>query len=266
MPVKPIVKKSDLDQFYTKDYIAELCFNTLSKYTHEDSIFLEPSVGKGAFYNLLPNRKIGYEIDNNCMLSGVIIQDFLSVSLNIPREKLIIVGNPPFGSRNNLTNAFIKKSIELGDVVAFILPNVYRKATMQKVFPNDYSLVENIILPANAFLLNEKDYHVPCCFQIWIKNHTINLRESVKEPVTTEDFIFEKTGNYFLFGAAPSKIIGKDQVNKNNRGYYITPKTENVLDSIRNINWNKYALSSVNGNVSWFSKQMIIEIYNDNTQ
>ncbi len=265
MPVKPIVKKSNLDQFYTKAEVAELCTKSLSKYTNENSIFLEPSVGTGSFYNMLPIRKVGYEIDPNCSLEGVWIKDFLSVeSLLFSKELLVIVGNPPFGSRNKLTNAFIKKSIELSDIVAFILPNVYRKETMQRVFSVDFSLVEDIDLPKNSFLLDEKEYHVPCCFQIWIKQYPINLRESIKENSYTEDFIFEKTGNYFIFGAAPSKIILREQVTKNNRGYYLTPKIEKVIDNLRNINWNNYALSSVNGNVSWFTKQMIIGIYNDN--
>ncbi len=266
MPVKPITKKSELDQFYTKIDIAQLCLDRLYLYTNDESIFLEPAAGDGSFYNLLPVRKVGYEIDSNCSLEGVWIQDFLTVESNFPRELLVIVGNPPFGSRNKLTNAFIKKSIELGDIVAFILPNVYRKETMQRIFPQDYSLVESIILPKDSFLLDGEEYHVPCCFQIWIKNHSTNLRESIKEQAYTEDFIYEKTGNYFIFGAAPSKIIPREEVNKNNRGYYFTPKTENVIDRLRNINWNNYALSSVNGNVSWFTKQMIIEIYNDNTK
>lgn len=265
MPVKPIVKKSNLDQFYTKIEVAQLCMDYLYFYTNEDSIFLEPSVGAGSFYNLLPFRKVGYEIDTNCSLNGVWIKDFLSVeSLLFPKKLLVIVGNPPFGSRNKLTNAFIKQSVKFSNIVAFILPNVYKKETMQRVFPADFSLVEDINLPKNSFLLDGKEYHVPCCFQIWIKNYPINLRESVKEKSYTEDFIFKKTGNYFIFGAAPSKIILREQVTSNNRGYYLTPKTEKVIDNLRNINWNNYALSSVNGNVSWFTKQMIIGIYNHN--
>lgn len=77
MPISPIIKKSNLDQFYTKTDIAELCFNHVKKYSNSNSVFLEPATGDGSFYNILPENKIGYEIDENCSLSEVIIQDFL---------------------------------------------------------------------------------------------------------------------------------------------------------------------------------------------
>ena len=51
---------NNLDQFYTNDNIAEKYFEILkSKININDyDYYLEPSAGKGAFYKLLPNKKI----------------------------------------------------------------------------------------------------------------------------------------------------------------------------------------------------------------
>ena len=55
-------KKNKLDQYFTKRYIAEKLFektkNVISQYEKiEKYTWLEPSVGEGCFYDLLPTNK-----------------------------------------------------------------------------------------------------------------------------------------------------------------------------------------------------------------
>ncbi len=62
--------KNSLDQFYTKETIAKLCWghlvDTISSIGKniDELFFLEPSAGKGAFYKLMPEHKyIGMDIE-----------------------------------------------------------------------------------------------------------------------------------------------------------------------------------------------------------
>ena len=98
------------DQFFTPEKISVYCFNVLKdklkelSVNEDDYLFLEPSAGDGAFYKILPeNKRIGLDIEPK--LDGIIKQDFLT--WNPKNNKLISVGNPPFGLRGNLALRFI---------------------------------------------------------------------------------------------------------------------------------------------------------------
>ncbi len=66
--------QNPLDQFYTKETIAKLCWNHLVEtisFSMNKNInklfFLEPSAGKGAFYKLMPEqRRIGIDLEPKC--------------------------------------------------------------------------------------------------------------------------------------------------------------------------------------------------------
>lgn len=258
MPKNKIIKKDELDRFYTNPKIAKECIDICINLIGNNNIFVEPSAGNGSFYLQLPENKIGVDIYPAC--DGVIQHDWLTYDFP---EDCVVIGNPPFGSRNLLTNKFITHATKKCSVVAFILPSVYRKESMQRIFTTEWSLIHDQVLPTNSFLLDDAVYHVPCVFQIWEKNSKLpNLRESVKTKKTTKDFVFtnEQNANYFIFGAAPHKVVDRDTVNSNNRGYWIRCVDE-VKKRLTDINWKQYGLSSVNGGVSWFSKQQIIDIY-----
>lgn len=262
MPKIKIQKKSIHDKFYTKPYVAQICYDKVSYYFSNNDFLIEPSAGSGSFSNIMRNPMVAYDLvpeNSNIIMGNWFDQD-------VPHNS-VIIGNPPFGTRNELTNKFIMHGITKAKCVAFILPMVYKKETMQKVFPQNWKLVEEWILPNDSFTINTVDYHVPCVFQIWINQDRYdisynNIRESSKEKLKTSDFDFVKKdeANYFIFGAAPAKIIKPDLVSTNNRGYYIKCD-DTVVNKIINIDWNKYSLSSVNGGVSWFTKQQIINAY-----
>jgi|SRR5690625_3543644 len=256
-------QKDPLDRFYTKPSVALMCVNKVLKIVSEDDTFTEPSAGSGNFLELLPRKtRKGYDIDP-CH-QEVVEADYLTTS---PPEG-VVVGNPPFGKRNSLTKAFIKHSLS-ADMIAFILPSVFRKETLQRVFPANWKLIEDIALPDNSFVFEGGSYHVPCVFQIWVdKEGTYggvgeDLRESSKETKTTTDFTFtsKKDGEWFQFGASPSRIILAKEVDKNNRGYYIKDASQEVLDTLRAIPWKEVALSSVSGGVAWFTKTQIVDAY-----
>ena len=263
MPKKPIKPKDPLDRFYTNPEVAELCYNKLLPYIIPTDLLIEPSGGNGSFFSLMRNPKIAYDLDPQH--PDIIKADFLKQE--IPKN-CIIIGNPPFGTRNKLSKAFIRHCIPHAKTIAFILPKVFQKETVQKVFPRQYHLVLDYTLPKNAFHLNGNEYSIPTTFQIWTRTQsTINLRKSVQPKQTTTDFIFTNhNATHFIFGAAPNKIIKPEEVQPNNRGYYIQSNVENIEEVFKNIDWKSYGLSSVSGNVAWFSKQEIIDAYVINNQ
>lgn len=265
MPKNKIVKKDILDRFYTNPTVAKQCYEVALQYIPDGIVLVEPSAGSGSFYNLLRSPKIGYDL---CpQIDSIIGGDWFNQSFD---DDIFSIGNPPYGERNKLTDEFIKHCIKNNSIgIAFILPMVYRKETKQTIFPSDWALVEDIDLPHNSFILDNLPYHIPATFQVWLKDYSLrNLRESIKTKNNTTDFKFvKKTENpdYFIFGAAPHKVIVPSEVNDNNRGYYIKSNINAISDTFLNIDWKKYSLSSVNGGVSWFTKQQIIDAYVNET-
>jgi hypothetical protein len=265
MPKNKIIKKDNFDKFYTKPEISVLCYERLLPYI-KDELIIEPSAGNCSFYNIIRDPKIGYDILPEC--PNIIKENWFNV---VVPDDCIILGNPPFGNRNDLSKKFIIHSLNNAKCIAFILPMVFKKETLQSIFPDNWILVDYFDLPVNSFTLNNVDYHVPTVFQIWInKNKYENiyndLRESIKPEIIIDDFAFTTDidkSDYFIFGAAPYKIIQKQDVTKNNRGYYIINNTNDLISRFNEIDWKKYSLSSVNGGVSWFTKKQILFAYYD---
>ena len=91
-----------LDQYFTNKELAKYLLAKTNDVIaqHEGSAdgywWLEPSVGEGCFFDLLPcRRRIGVDI---CPLRDDIVQcDYLQYPL--PDKKIIVIGNPPFGHR-----------------------------------------------------------------------------------------------------------------------------------------------------------------------
>jgi len=260
MPISKIVKKHELDKFYTKTEVAKICIEKLVPYI-SDQVLIEPSAGNGAFSKQIECRAYDVAPDD----PSIIKQDYLKSPALV--GEVCVFGNPPFGRRNDLCKAFIKHSLGVR-TIAFILPCVFEKSTYQKTFPPEWFLVENLELPKNSFLLNNTEYHVPCVFQIWIKDWTgNNLRKPIINRISTDDFTIvgkNEKSDLFVFGAAPNKFIHPTQVNEKNRGYYlaITPgSVEDVKHNLSRIDWKNFGKSSVNGGVFWLTKTEFIEAY-----
>lgn len=261
MPVKKIQKKCINDKFYTKSEVSDNCIAIMQEFIPDGVLFIEPSAGSGSFSSKIQCYAYDIEPENE----NIQKQDFLLLE-NQFQGQICVFGNPPFGERNHLTNSFIRKSIDIGArYIAFILPSVYKKFTMQKVFPSEWSLITEYTLPDNSFVLNSVPYHVPCVFQIWERNSELpNLRE-VRQPSECSDFSFgnRSDSDIFVFGAAPTKIIRPDEVLPTNRGYFLKSKVDikELCDKIASVDWKAAARSSVSGGVAWFSRDEFVKHY-----
>lgn len=168
--------KIDLDKYYTSVELSKHCIDKTYEIIGKENItdIIEPSAGNGSFS--LQLDCLSYDISPEH--ESIVNQDYLE--LDIPYNKgRLIIGNPPFGSRMSLAQKFYKKSVELGDYIAFILP------ISQLWNPN--SLFEfELIYSEDLGKQKYSDRNLHCCFNIYrrsekgILKRPKNKLESVK--------------------------------------------------------------------------------------
>lgn len=159
------------DQFYTCAPTAQLCIEkvrALALASRPDAIFIEPSAGAGAFYDLLPEgQRIGLDIEPRH--PSVQEQDFLAYEppAQMTSRPVIVVGNPPFGRNSSLAVKFVNKAATMADIVAFILPKTFQKSSTVRRLDPRLHLVEEHDLPVDSFIFEGQPWDVSCVFQIW---------------------------------------------------------------------------------------------------
>ena len=273
--ISNFINEKTKDQFYTSKYIAEYCYNILldflKKFQIDESLykFIEPSVGCGCFYNLLPiDRRLGIDIDPKIKDRNIINKDYLSYKpIN---KKNIVIGNPPFGLRGNLALRFINHSYKFADVVAFVLPKLFNSDGKGKAKDRvkGYKLAYSENLPLNSFEYpNGKKVSVATIFQIWTKVNVDKIKFIKRETCKSFIKIYSLSN-----GSTPSSIRNKNMLYKcdvylpstcfskmgaysnfdelpNKRGYGVVfLKNKNILKNIfyNKINWKKEAFLSTN--------------------
>jgi hypothetical protein len=252
-----------LDKYYTRSDVAATCSEVLqkvidvSKYT-----WVEPSAGSGAFlfdyvteaYDLVPEHP------------SVVKKDWFDVTIN---TKHGLIGNPPFGKRNKLSKAFIKKAVE--DVncecIAFVLPAVYNKHTLQKVFPDNWKLISNTTLDAQSFTFENDSYSIPSVFQVWVKESSLPCQRAVeRKDFSNKHFSIcsKESGELFVMGASCNTVKYPNDVLPTNRGYYLQTNSltvEELKSNIESVNWK--GLSSAKGGVAWLTKTEFMNQYEE---
>ena len=203
------LKRNIIDKFYTKKTIVNQCITILQNHINitDKTLIIEPSAGNGAFVDAIV--KLGsYQIfiDKEPEDERIERMDYFEMDIDFEGEydKIIVLGNPPFGRQSGIAKKFIKKSVEYADVIGFILPRSFRKESMQKVFPLNWHLMEDILLEENSFLLDGEDYDVNCVFQIWEKKDCNRVHNKPEEPIgwhfvkkdEQPDFSFRRVGVY----------------------------------------------------------------------
>jgi hypothetical protein len=199
---------STLELFYTKPEIALLCYQKVKEHLNlsNNDFFIEPSAGTGEFIKLIKNDfPNNTAFDINPRQEYIKQINFLDVDLDeyVNYNKIHIIGNPPFGRQSSLAKKFIKKCIKYVDSISFILPNSFKKESMNKVFGSKFHLVYQFEIPHNSFyLVNNKDHNVPTIFQIWEKRLINRSFIPITEPIgykyvsksDNPDFSFRRVG------------------------------------------------------------------------
>lgn len=203
-----------LDKFYTKEEVAEKCVSFLREKIpiSEDSIFLEPAAGNGAFLKFFKNY---IALDISPENEKIIKQDFFTYETSL--KNLITIGNPPFGRRSKTAIDFFNHASKFSEVIAFIVPVSFMKWSVQKQLNTDFKLVDYLYLEPNSFLDREKEYSIRTVFQLWKKESSVDKRLKKAPPIKHKDF------QIWQYNATPSavKVIDEDwEIATYRQGYH----------------------------------------------
>ncbi|AAT27581.1 type II DNA methylase [[Mycoplasma] mobile] len=272
------MKNNKLDQFYTNpkivDSLLKIVFDLFYSLRNDQSqyTFIEPSAGSGNFIDGL--YKLGVDIKKNVRAFDIdpknnsIIEkkDFFDVNfneMNLNKKKTVTIGNPPFGKKGDLALKFLNKSLEHSGIVAFILPKIFNRYLTQSKVKNDSKLIFQQNIDSNSFLVNDREYNVNCCFQIWIspevKVSISNLRlEKQIKALTSDvelfvhnntketlkyfdkkkynwDFAVHRQGYYDY----NKKIINPKKLIQNRQYLFIKCKNEEIKQYVEKIDFSK---------------------------
>lgn len=168
---------------------------------------MEPSAGDGAFlephddvvsFDLAPDSERTLHPDQvgfNTEGRGSLDQTFLQIIKEEVGDgrNILTIGNPPFGKRSDLAVQFVNEYLDVGGVVAFVIPTTFRKWSVQKRIRSDARLIANWHVPATAFRLPDgTPYKIRCVFQVWSirpeEHRHSNLRLTASPPTKHPDF------------------------------------------------------------------------------
>lgn len=258
--------KLHLDKYYTSKELAEYCINKTFEIIGRGNIkeIIEPSAGSGSFSNQIENC-IAYDIEPEG--ENIIKQDFLELGLEYKQGRLII-GNPPYGARNTLSVQFFKKSIQIADYIAFILP-ISQLNNNQQMY--EFDLIHSEDLGEQIYT----DRKVHCCFNIYKRpkdklNDKPNCK--LKDVIITEVRLGKKiVEDYDLRICAWGASIGKEVKEGNSfaKEFYIKiyniKNKDRIIHILKNVDWVKeYAMTATPNLLQWqvykYIKEQIPEI------
>ena len=229
-----------LDKYYTDKLIAKWCIDKTLKIIGNENIseIIEPSAGDGSFSYQI--NCIAYDIAPES--NNIIMQDYLELNINYLKGRLII-GNPPFGLRMNLAQKFFKKSIEIADYIAFILP-ISQLNNTSSMFEFD------LVFSEDLGKINFSDRKLHCCFNIYERpQNGLNRKQSDKlndiaiirqDAKNYNNLNFDLRMCYWGNGSA-GKILQEGESYSGE--YKIQIKNlelkEKIIEVLSNIDWKK---------------------------
>ena len=152
--------KIENDKYYTPVDLAKYCIGKTFEIIGKENItdIIEPSAGNGSFSNQLDCTAYDLYPEGN----NIIKQDYLKLDLPY-KEGRLIIGNPPYGTANNLSVQFYKQAIKQGDYISFILP-ISQFNNNQKMYEFDLVYSEDL---GEQLYSNRK---IRCCLNIFKRN------------------------------------------------------------------------------------------------
>ena len=260
--------KLHLDKYYTPIELAKYCIDKTYKVIGKENIseVIEPSAGNGSFSNHIKDC-IAYDIEPES--DGIVKQDFLQLEIPYKQGRLII-GNPPFGRCLNLAQKFFKKSVQIADYVAFILP-ISQLDNSQSFY--EFDLIHSEDLGKQIY----SDREVHCCFNIYKRpKDKLNSKPNYKlkditvyEKKRTGNDTFPNNYDFAICGWGAS--IGKEI---NYKGQYANEKyivihnekyKTQIIDLLKKVNWiEEFKMTATPNLCQWqvykYIKEQIPEI------
>jgi hypothetical protein len=256
------------DRFYTRVETARLCIqkvNALPLFRWPNALFLEPSAGAGAFLDLLPEEsRLGLDIEPKH--PEVIEQDFLGYELpeGLAHRPVIVVGNPPFGRNSSLAVKFINKAATLADVVAFILPKTFQKASTIRRIDRRLHLLEEHPLPSHSFIFEGLPWDVSCVFQIWERR--AELRVDGAGLFTHDDFQFVKRSEADFairrVGRSAGIVLREFASYSRTSHHFVKARdSERVIRTLNSVDWSE--VRSRTAGIPCVGKEEVVRLYSE---
>ena len=248
--MKTGLKRETIDKFYTSSTIVNKCMELIKEKINiqETDLCIEPSAGNGSFINSIKSVFNNYKFyDLEPENDEITKKDYLKYDYNTinkePNSKVHIIGNPPFGRQSSMAIKFIKKSCEYGDSVSFILPKSFKKDSLKKRWPLNFHLICEYDLPKNSFIVDKKEYDVPCVFQIWIKKDVDRILP--KKLIPDKYKFVKKTDRHdisFRRVGVNAGVIDKETEKKSTQSHYFIKfdieLTDELFNKLKKINYN----------------------------
>lgn len=210
------------------------------------SEIVEPSVGDGSFLHYRRCPHFAYDIEPECKseCTHIFKADYLTSDIKYLRCRLVI-GNPPYGRCLNMAQKFFKKSVEIADYIAFILPISQLNNTRSMY---EFDLVYSEDLGVQHY--TDRDLH--CCFNIYKRprNGVLNKKPVAKLKDVTiyrqdstgyQDKEFDIRMCYWGDGTA-GKILKEDEHYSAEYKIKINndEKREDIIRVLTTFNWREY--------------------------
>jgi hypothetical protein len=209
----------------------------------EDNIteYIEPSAGAGVFLDYLDKPYLAYDIEPED--NRIKKQNFLELNLEYKKGRCVI-GNPPYGEFNLLSEKFYKKSIQICDYISFIQPISQYKNNI-KLYEFDLIYSEDL----GKRVYTDREIH--CCLNIYRRpiNGKINKKQNYKlkdVSITRLDrgsktVINEYDINICSYGASIGKI--PEYIGQYSQELYIKIHNNKYKEQIKfliiNTNWKE---------------------------
>ena len=231
------------DKYYTPVDLARHCIDKTFEIIGEENIseVIEPSAGSGNFSEQIPAH-FAYDIEPEH--PNIIQANFLELDINYLWGRLVI-GNPPYGKQMNMAQKFFKKSINIADYIAFILP-ISQLWNTNSLY--EFDLIHSEDLGKHTYT----DRNLHCCFNIYRRPTNGELNSKPKNKLKDITIIrqdsakYKITDNYDIrmcyWGDGSAGKILKDG-EKYSAEYKIlihnTKIKEEVIKILSSVDWHK---------------------------
>lgn len=225
----------EFDKFYTPRETAKRCIDLFLNEVDGITEVIEPAAGDGSF-SLILQETLPYGID---VISydispehqSIIKQDFLELDAKYKKGRAII-GNPPFGDRNNMARSFYKKACNISDYIGFVLP-ISQLDNKDSLY--DFDLVSSTDLGNGDY----SGFNVHCCFNTYKRPESGRLNGKPRYNSTLFDIYRDDQDGYsdmdydICIGRWGSRAGAEITENINRTSYKIVVHNKNNIDYVR---------------------------------
>lgn len=231
------------DKYYTPLDVAKHCIDKTFEIIGKENIaeVIEPSAGNGSFSRQI-DECIAYDIEPEHY--SIMQQDFLKLDIEYKPHRLII-GNPPFGSRMNMAQRFFKKSVNISDYVAFILP-ISQLNNTNSLY--EFDLVHSEDLGKQVY--TDRELH--CCFNVYRRpkggrlNNRVRTRLKDITIIRQDSKRYDDTHNFdirmcYWGDGSAGKILTDGEKYSAEYKIIINNKElrDKVIETLENADWHK---------------------------